>query len=296
MVKIAKKENAKYVAHGCTGKGNDQVRFELTFNILAPELKVIAPVRVWSFKSREEQIDYCKKNHIPVEATKKSPYSIDKNLWGASIECGVLEDIKKAPPEDAYMLTRSPQNAPEKAQKIEIYFKKGVPVKINGKKTSSVELINKLNKLAGKHAIGRSDLVEDRVVGIKSREIYEAPAATILTFAHKELEGLVLDKKTLDFKKLAELTYSQVIYSGFYFSPLKKALDVFIDETQKPATGTIKLKLYKGNIATVSRQSENSLYSKKLATYKKEDIFDQSLAEGFIKILALPYKRIKDSH
>lgn len=292
VVKTAKKEKASFVSHGCTGKGNDQVRFEMTFNSLGPKLKIVAPLREWSFKSREEEIDYCRKYNIPVKASKKNPYSIDKNLWGVSIECGVLEDPKQPVPEDAYTLTNSPNKAPSKPKLLQIEFKKGIPIKLNGKKIDGVSLINKLNKIGGRHAIGRTDLIEDRAVGIKSREVYEAPAAAILIFAHKELESLTLDKETLQYKSLIEQKYAQLIYNGLLFTPLKQAIDVFIDKTQEYVSGKIKLELYKGNIQVISRESKNSLYSKKLATYSKEDTFDQKASEGFIKILGLPYKQV----
>lgn len=286
----AKKTKAKYLAHGCTGKGNDQIRFEMAFASLAPDLKVIAPAREWDFKSREEQVDYAKKHHIPVEVTKKSPYSIDKNLWGVSIECGILENPEIAPPEDAYILTKSPQKATSKPKVVQIYFEKGIPLKLDGKKIKTTSLISKLNSIGGLCGIGRSDLVENRFIGIKSREIYEAPAASILTFAHKELEAITLDKETTHFKSLIEQKYAQLIYDGFWFTPLKESLDAFINKTQEYATGTVRLKLYKGNIITLGRESKFSLYSKKLATYGKEDIFDKTAASGFIKILGLPYK------
>jgi argininosuccinate synthase len=291
VVQTAKEEKAEYVAHGCTGKGNDQVRFELTFNSLAPELEIIAPLREWEFESREEQIDYCQKHKITFEATKKSPYSIDKNLWGVSIECGALEDPLKAPPEEAFILTNSLQKAPTKPEKIKIHFEKGLPVKLNGKKTAAITLIDKLNKIGGKHAVGRSDLIENRFIGIKSREIYEAPAAAILTLAHKELEALAIDRETLHFKGFIEKKLSELIYNGLYFTPLKEALEAFINKTQKYVTGVIEVELYKGNISVLSRDSKYSLYSKKLATYSKEDIFNRKAAEGFIKILGLPYKQ-----
>lgn len=290
LIDLAKKEKAGYASHGCTAKGNDQVRFELAFYSLAPKIKVVAPAREWDFKSREEQVDFAVKHKIPVDATKKSPYSIDENLWGVSIECGVLEDLEKTLPEDAYVMTVSGKKAPSKEEKIEIEFKNGVPIGLNGKKMELIKIIEALNKIGGQNAIGRSDLIEDRFVGIKSREIYEAPAATILTFAHKELEALTLDRETLHFKNYIEQKYAQLIYNGFFFTPLKEALDAFFAKTQGYVTGAIKLKLYKGNITTLSRNSKFSLYSKKLATYGKEDIFDKTAASGFIKILGLPYR------
>jgi len=291
LVKIAKTQKANYVSHGCTGKGNDQVRFEVSVSILGPKLEVIAPLREWEFKSREEEIVYAKRFNIPIEVTKEKPYSIDKNLWGVSIECGVLEDIEKEPPKDIYQITKSPEDSPSKPIYLEIYFEKGVPKRIGGKSYILKDLISKLNEIGSVYGIGRSDLIENRLIGIKSREVYEAPAAKILYTAHKELESLVLDRELLHFKEVISLKYSELIYYGLWHSPLKAALDRFIEETQKNATGTVILKLYKGNCDAVSRKSKFSLYKKELATYTKEDRFNQKLSEGFIKIWSQPYKK-----
>jgi len=291
LVEAAKKEKAKFIAHGCSGKGNDQVRIELGVGALAPELKTIAPLREWKLKSREEEIEYARAHKITVDVTKKSPYSIDKNLWGVSIECGVLEDPGTEPPADAYRLTANPLRAPDKAAYVEICFKKGVPEKINGKSCKATDLILKLNRLGAKHGVGRTDLVENRLVGIKSREIYEAPAATILHKAHTALESLVLDRELAHFKQLLSLKYAELIYYGLWFSKLREALDSFIDSTQRNVTGKVKLKLYKGSCLVVGRSSPYSLYEKTLATYGREDRFDQSSAEGFIKIWGLPYRK-----
>ena len=290
QVEIAKKEKAGYLGHGCTGKGNDQVRFEMGFASLAPNLKVVAPAREWDFASREEQVDYALKHKIPVDITKKSPYSIDKNIWGVSIECGVLEDPTKVLPEDAYLITQSLKNAPTEEAAIKISFKEGVPVALNGKKMSVYKIIEKLNALGGKHGIGRSDMIENRSVGIKSREVYEAPAAAILVAAHKELEAMTLDKATMHYKAILEKQYTDLIYHGCWFTPLKEAIDAFINKTQSVVTGVISLKLYKGNITVASRKSDYSLYSKELATYSEDDAFDRTAASGFIKIISLPYK------
>jgi len=233
IIKIAKKEKADAVSHGCTGKGNDQVRFELTFKYLAPKLKVIAPLREWEFKSREQEIEYAKEKGIPISTTKEKPYSIDENLWGISIECGVLEDPYTEPPEDAYQITTSPEKAPEKPEYIEIEFEKGVPFALNGKKMKLVEMIENLNKIGGKHGVGRIDMIEDRLIGIKSREIYEAPAAVILHTAHNEIEKLVFSRDLYEFKKIVSIRYSQLIYFGQWFSELRKSLDRFIEESQK---------------------------------------------------------------
>ena len=291
LVQIAHKEKADAVAHGCTGKGNDQVRLEVTTGILDPGLEIIAPVRVWEFKSREEEIEYAKQFNIPIDVTKKKPYSIDRNIWGISIESGILENLEVEPPEDAYIMTKSPTAQGSYPKYVEIYFEKGVPKKIDGRVYKLERLINHLNEIGGTYGVGRSDLVENRLVGIKSREIYEAPAATILHTAHKELESLVLDRETAHFKEIIALKYSELVYYGLWYSQLKEALDGFVGSTQKRVTGSIKLKLFKGNCTAVSRKSKFSLYKKELSTYGKEDKFDQKLAEGFIKIWGMPYKR-----
>jgi len=292
LVEAAKKEGAGYVAHGCTGKGNDQVRFEVSTGILGPKLKTIAPVREWEFGSREAEIRYAKVNRIPIDVTKKSPYSIDKNLWGISIECGALENPWTEPPENAYQLTKkAPGN--KKAKYIEIEFSKGVPVKLNGKGMRPISLIAKLNALGAEYGIGRSDMVENRLVGIKSREVYEAPAAHMLLEAHKDLEALTLDRETAHFKDSVSLKYAELIYYGLWYTPLKKALDGFVNETQKRVSGTIRLKLGPGSCVTVGRKSRYSLYKEYLATYTEKDKFDPKLAKGFIEIWGMPYKSQK---
>ena len=291
LVQVAHKEKAQAVAHGCTGKGNDQVRLEVTVGILDPRLEIIAPVRHWEFKSREEEIEYAKMYSIPIDVTKKKPYSIDRNIWGISIEAGVLEDLEQEPPEDAYMITKSPTGTSSYPKYIEISFEKGVPKKIDGKSYKLKNLISHLNEVGGAYGVGRADLVENRLVGIKSREIYEAPAATILHIAHKELESLVLDRELAHYKEMITLKYSELIYYGLWYSALKKALDGFINSTQEHVTGKIKLKLFKGNCVPAARSSIHSLYKKELSTYGKEDKFDQKLAEGFIKLWGMPYKR-----
>ncbi|MDI6758348.1 MAG: argininosuccinate synthase [Candidatus Omnitrophota bacterium] len=289
LVEIAHKEKASLVAHGCTGKGNDQVRLEVAIGILDPKLEIIAPLRSWEFKSREEEIEYALKNNIPIDVTKKKPYSIDRNIWGISIEAGILENLEQEPPEDAYLITKGPTNIAGYPKYIEIYFEKGVPKKIDGKNYKLKSLISYLNEIGGLHGIGRQDLIENRLVGIKSREIYEAPAATILFTSHKELESLVLDRELSHFKEIISLKYAELIYYGLWYSPLKAALDSFILTTQKHVTGTIRLKLFKGNCVPVARKSAYSLYKKELSTYGKEDKFNQKLAEGFIKIWGMPY-------
>jgi argininosuccinate synthase len=289
QVEIAHKENATAVAHGCTGKGNDQVRFETTIRLLDPSLEHIAPVRVWEFKTREEEIDYALKHKIPVSVTKKSPYSIDINLYGRSIECGVLEDPWVEPPEEIYHFTVSPEKAPNKPTYIEIDFKDGTPTAIDGKSYQPLNLINELNALGGKNGVGRVDAIENRLVGIKSREIYENPAGLILYLAHQELEALVLDRETAHYKQLISPKYAQLIYNGLWETPLKKQLDAYINETQKNVTGTVRLKLYKGNCIVVGRKSKYSRYKLQMATYGGKDQFDQKMAEGFLKLWALPY-------
>jgi len=270
LVDIAHKEKAEAIAHGCTGIGNDQVRIEGTAKLLDSKLKIIAPVKVWSLKSREEEIDYAKKKNIPIDVTKKKIYSIDKNLWGVSIECGILEDPWIEPPKGAYQWTIDPQKAPAKPQYLMIYFKKGEPKKINGKSYSLIDLISKLNKIGSRHSIGRTDSIENRVIGLKSREVYEAPAAVILHTAHKELESMVLKGKTQHEKELVALKYAQMIYSGKWFSKEKKTLDKIINKTQRKVTGTIRLKLYKGSCIPVGRKSRYSLYKRELVTYSSK--------------------------
>ena len=291
LVEIAHKEKADAVAHGCTGKGNDQVRFEVTVGILDPKLEIVAPLREWDFKSREEEIEYANMHNIPIDVTKKKPYSIDRNIWGVSIEAGILENLEQEPPEDAYLITKAQTHLSSYPKYIEISFEKGAPKKIDGKAYKLKTLINQLNEIGGLYGVGRIDLVENRLVGIKSREIYEAPAATILYIAHKELESLVLDRELAHFKEMVSLKYSELVYYGLWYSPLKEALDSFVDSTQKHVSGSIRLKLFKGSCVAMARKSPYSLYKKELATYSKEDKFNQKLAEGFIKIWGMPYQR-----
>ncbi len=287
LVEVAEAENAVAVAHGCTGKGNDQVRFEVSIRALNPDLEVLAPVREWKW-SREEEIEYAQENGIPVPIGLASPYSIDQNLWGRANECGILEDPWAAPPEDAYDLTVSLENAPDTPDVVEIGFEQGVPVTLNGKSYKLSELILELNTIAGKHGVGRIDHVENRLVGIKSREVYEAPAAMTLIKAHKELEDITLVKDVAHFKPIIEMKLSELIYNGLWFSPLRNALEAFLAETQKTVTGTVRVKLFKGHAIVEGRKSEYSLYDEKLATYTKADEFDHDAAVGFIKIFGLP--------
>ena len=290
LVETAHKEKAEYIAHGCTGKGNDQVRLEVSVASLDKKLKAVAPLREWELKTRDEEIKYARAHKIEVEASKKSPYSVDLNLWGRSIECGILENPAQEPPEEIYQLTKNPLKCANKPDYVTIEFVRGIPVKLNGKDLAPVALITKLNKLAGAHGVGRIDMVENRLVGIKSREIYEAPAGVALHLAHQELESLVLDKESAQFKKVVADRYAQLVYNGLWHSPLKIALDKFVNQTQKKVTGLVKLKLYKGSCVCVSRKSPYSLYKRELATYEAGDRFDKSAAEGFIKIWSLPYQ------
>lgn len=291
LVEVAHQEDAQYIAHGCTGKGNDQVRLEVSVAVLDKKLKVIAPLREWELKTRAEEIEYAKIHNIKVAATKKSPYSTDLNLWGRSIECGILEDPDKEPPEEIYKLTKNPQECPDTPVYVTIEFTKGIPVKLNGQALAPVELVETLNNIAGSCGVGRIDMVENRLVGIKSREIYEAPAAVVLYLAHSELESLVLDRELAQFKNLLAQRYAQLVYNGLWHSPLKKALDKFFLYTQEKVNGVITLKLYKGSCLCAGRKSPDSLYKKELATYEKGDQFDQSQAAGFIKIWGLPYQQ-----
>ena len=292
LTEIAQQEGADIIAHGCTGKGNDQVRFEVGIQALAPDIKIEAPLRTWEFKSREEEMDYAQAHHIPVKAKKDSPYSIDENLWGIACECGVLEDPSMPPPEDAYQITVNPKDAPAESEVISLHFEKGIPVSLNGIQFDPVTLVSELNKIGARNGIGRMDLIENRVVGIKSREVYEAPAAVLLHSAHHELEKLILDKETFRYKQDISNKIANLIYDGLWFSPLFNSLMAFVDSTQEKITGEIVLELYKGNINILSRNSVYSLYNKKLATYTSEDIFDHKASEGFIAIYGLPYKTI----
>ncbi|WJX04550.1 argininosuccinate synthase [Bacillus cereus] len=289
LVEIAEQEGATAVAHGCTGKGNDQVRFEVSIQALNPYLEVIAPVREWKW-SREEEIAYAKENDVPIPINLDSPFSIDQNLWGRSNECGILEDPWAAPPEDAYEMTLALEDTPNKPEFVEIGFEAGVPTTLNGTAYSLAKLIKTLNALAGKHGVGRIDHVENRLVGIKSREVYECPAAMTLITAHKELEDLTHVKEVAHFKPVIEQKITELIYNGLWFSPLKQALHAFLQETQKNVTGTVRVKLFKGHAIVEGRKSEYSLYDEKLATYTAQDEFNHDAAVGFISLFGLPTK------
>ena len=287
LVAVARREGAKFVAHGCTGKGNDQVRFDLCTTALAPELKVIAPARVWNM-TREQEVAYALERGIPVPVKNGSPYSTDENLWGRSVECGVLENPAIEPPEEAFEWTKSPQEAPDEPTYANVRFESGRPVALNGKAATLLTIIDSLNQVAGQHGFGRIDHVESRVVGIKSREVYECPAAMVLIKAHQALEAVVLPRDLLDFKRTAEARYAQMIYDGLWFTPLREALDAFIESTQERVTGEVSVKLYKGSAVVVGRTSPNSLYDAALATYASGDRFRQEMAEGFIYVWGLP--------
>ena len=289
MVDIAQDEGASTVAHGCTGKGNDQVRFEVSINALAPSLKIIAPAREWGM-TREQTIEYAQRHNIPLPVTASSPYSLDENLWGRSIECGILEDPWIEPPEDVFTWSRPPGEAPDKPEYVEISFEQGIPATIDGNKMDGISLIQQLNELAGKHGIGRSDHIENRLVGIKSREIYEAPAAMTLLKAHQALEAMTLSKDQLRFKQKVAVEYADLIYNGLWFTPLHRDLATYVKISQRYVTGTVRLKLFKGNCTVVGRKSPFSLYRHSLATYDKGDEFDQSASPGFIHIWGLPVK------
>jgi argininosuccinate synthase len=293
LVEIAKKENAKYIAHGCTAKGNDQLRIEASIKILDPSLNIIAPLREWELTSRKSEIEYANKHKIPIKVDSNKIYSIDSNIWGTSVEAGILEDITKSPPLNSYIDVAPLDKTPAKEEILQIKFKNGTPTTLDKKRFSFRGIIERLNSIGAKHGIGRTDLIEDRVVGIKSREIYEAPAAWILYYAHRELESLTLDRDIIFSKKIASLHYSNLVYRGLWFSSTKEALDSFINKTQDNVTGTIVLSLYKGTIQVIKRESKNSLYNKSLATYGKEDIFNGDAAAGFIDLFSLPY-RVRD--
>jgi argininosuccinate synthase len=288
QVEIAKREGADAVAHGCTGKGNDQVRFELTYKALAPELTVIAPWREWDLSGREALLEYAASRGIPVAQSKENIYSRDQNLWHLSHEGGELEDPWQAPSERVYQITASPQAAPDQPEEIVIGFEHGYPVSLNGERLPPVTLMERLNAIGGQHGIGRIDLVENRLVGMKSRGVYEQPGATILSVAHKELEHLTLDRETMHFKDQLALKYAELVYYGLWYTPLREALDAFVDVTQRTVTGEVRLMLYKGNCIPTGRRSPYSLYSMELATFGADAIYDQRDAEGFINLFGLP--------
>jgi argininosuccinate synthase len=290
QVEIAEQEGADAVSHGCTGKGNDQVRFELTYKALNPKLKVIAPWREWDIKSREDEIDYAQDRKVPITATKEKIYSEDRNLWHISHEGGILENPWTEPDENMYVMTVSPEKAPDKPQYVEIEFESGNPVAVDGRKLTPVQTIETLNKIGGAHGVGRVDLVENRLVGMKSRGVYETPGGTLLLTAHRELESLTLDKATLHYKDILAGKYAELVYNGQWFTPLRYAMDAFTDSIQIRVTGTVRLKLYKGNIIIAGRKSPYSLYREDLATFAEDEVYNQKEAEGFINLFGLPNK------
>lgn len=289
LVRIAREVGAEAVAHGSTGKGNDQVRFEVSIAALAPELETMAPVRDWKL-TRDQAIDYALKNNIPVSVTKQSPYSIDENIWGRSVECGPLEDLENEPFEDAYKLTTAPEKAPDEPEYITLAFKRGIPAALNGVEMPLKQIIKELTVLGGRHGIGRIDMIESRLVGIKSREVYEVPAAEIILAAHEDLESLTLERDTYHYKKKIEQEVAELIYYGKWYSPLLSALFAFVRETQQTVNGEITLKLYKGKAVPVKRKSPNSLYLSEMATYEGKDDFSHEDARGFVNLWGLPLK------
>jgi len=288
QVEVALREGATAVAHGCTGKGNDQVRFELTYQALAPELKIIAPWREWTLKSREDCLDYAEQHEIPVAASREKIHSRDRNLWHISHEGGELEDAANAPLTTTWQITRSPKDAPDQEEQVQIGFVQGVPISVNGMEMDPVSLVELLNEIGARNAVGRIDLVENRFVGIKSRGCYETPGGTLLITAHRELEALCLERDVAHYKQHIGLKYAELVYFGLWFTPLREALDAFVNETQKNMTGSITLSLYKGNVSIVSRESEHSLYRTDLSSFTMDDSYDQKDAAGFIRILGLP--------
>jgi argininosuccinate synthase len=290
LVEIAEKEGADAVAHGATGKGNDQVRFELTVKALAPTLKIIAPWREWDIRSREDAIDYAQKHGIAVPVSKKRPYSMDRNLWHLSHEGADLEDPANEPLDDLYLIVNTPEKAPDEAEYVTIDFKEGAPDALNGQKKSALALLEELNAIGAKHGIGVADLVENRLVGMKSRGVYETPAGTILYFAHNELEALTLDRATMHYKQLVAIKYAELVYDGMWYAPLREALAAFVDQTQKTVTGKVKLKLYKGGIKSAGTTSPYSLYHEGFVTFGRDEVYNQADAEGFINLFGLPLK------
>ena len=295
IVEAARERGAEGIAHGCTGKGNDQVRFDVAFAALAPDLKIYAPAREWGM-TREEEIDYAKEHGIDVPVTKSSPYSVDENMYGRSIEAGVLEDPWNEPPADAWSWTKSQENAPDTAEHIELGFERGRPVTLNEEPLGLIDIVERLNSLAGLHGIGRIDMIENRVVGIKSREIYECPAAVVLTQAHADLETLTLPRELSRYKYQIEDIFADQVYNGLWFSPLREALSAFIDSTQEAVNGAVRLKLFKGTATVIGRRSDNALYDLGLATYDENDRFPHESAKGFIDLFGLPTRTWADRH
>lgn len=290
LVEVAQKEGADYIAHGATGKGNDQVRFELTIKALSPETKIIAPWRIWDIKSREDAVDFANAHNIPVPVTKKRPYSMDRNVLHLSHEGADLEDPANEPLDDLYLICNRPEDAPDEAEYITLTFEKGNAVKLNGEELTPLAMLEKLNELGAKHGIGILDIVENRLVGMKSRGVYETPGGTILHIAHQGLESLTLDRSTMEFKAHAAVKYAQLVYDGLWYTPLKEALDAFIDKTQETCSGEVRLKLYKGSCTTAGMTSPYSLYNEEFVTFGEDEVYNQADAEGFINLFGLPLK------
>lgn len=290
LVEVAQKEGADYIAHGATGKGNDQVRFELTIKALSPETKIIAPWRIWNIKSREDAVDFANAHNIPVPVTKKRPYSMDRNVLHLSHEGADLEDPANEPLDDLYLICNRPEDAPDEAEYITLTFEKGNAVKLNGEELTPLAMLEKLNELGAKHGIGILDIVENRLVGMKSRGVYETPGGTILHVAHQGLESLTLDRSTMEFKAHAAVKYAQLVYDGLWYTPLKEALDAFIDKTQETCSGDVRLKLYKGSCTTAGMTSPYSLYNEEFVTFGEDEVYNQADAEGFINLFGLPLK------
>lgn len=288
LVEIAEKEGADAVAHGATGKGNDQVRFELSVKALAPQLAIIAPWREWSIRSREDAIDFAEAHNIPIPVTKEHDYSMDRNMWHLSHEGSDLEDPWNAPKDALFIVTNTPETAPDKAEYVELEFEQGVPVAVNGKKLSPAAIVETLNEIGIRNGVGICDMVENRLVGMKSRGVYETPGGSIIYYAHNELENLCLDRATMSYKQMVGIKYSELVYDGMWFSPLREALAAFVDETQKTVTGTVRLKLYKGNIISAGAKSPYSLYSQEYVTFGADEVYNQADASGFINLFGLP--------
>ena len=288
LVEIAEKEGADAVAHGATGKGNDQVRFELSVKALAPQLAIIAPWREWSIRSREDAIDFAEAHNIPIPVTKEHDYSMDRNMWHLSHEGSDLEDPWNAPKDALFIVTNTPETAPDKAEYVELEFEQGVPVAVNGKKMSPATIVENLNEIGIRNGVGICDMVENRLVGMKSRGVYETPGGSIIYYAHNELENLCLDRATMSYKQMVGIKYSELVYDGMWFSPLREALAAFVDETQKTVTGTVRLKLYKGNIISAGAKSPYSLYSQEYVTFGADEVYNQADAGGFINLFGLP--------
>ena len=288
LVEIAEKEGADAVAHGATGKGNDQVRFELSVKALAPQLAIIAPWREWSIRSREDAIDFAEAHNIPIPVTKEHDYSMDRNMWHLSHEGSDLEDPWNAPKDALFIVTNTPETAPDKAEYVELEFEQGVPVAVYGKKMSPATIVENLNEIGIRNGVGICDMVENRLVGMKSRGVYETPGGSIIYYAHNELENLCLDRATMSYKQMVGIKYSELVYDGMWFSPLREALAAFVDETQKTVTGTVRLKLYKGNIISAGAKSPYSLYSQEYVTFGADEVYNQADASGFINLFGLP--------